>query len=262
VGFEKLTSRIKQSINDYRNEQARKKTAEIEAQARKKATEEARQQKILSGKIEPIQVIVNLEPNEKAYIELSANRMAIIDSIIEKTTGKTKKKGVITRAVVGGVLLGPLGAVAGAATAGSKGSSVKTQETVSKLDKIDQGTLILTNKRLIFLGQNVASLPYDNLIAVSFIDTSIGKKLTVKYEGMLRDEHYIISGDNAEDIELYYKGIKNILTLDNQTTFTNQPTPNSSSKNQLTNRPNTKTLDISYRHNPTKPTSQRRPSSS
>ncbi len=215
----KLTSRIKQSINDYRNEQARKKALALKEQARKRALEEARQQRILSGQIEPIQVIVNLEPNEKAYIDLSANRMAIVDSIIEKTIGKTKKKGVITRAIVGGVLLGPVGAVAGAATAGRKGTSITTQETVSKLQQIDQGTLILTNKRLIFLGQDIASLPYNKLIAVSFSDTYTGKKLIVKYEGMLRDEHYIISGNDAEDVELYYRGIKTKLTL------TKQPQP-------------------------------------
>src|SRR5687768_17189663 len=142
--FDKLTSNIKKKINDYKDEQARKK-----------AEEEARQQKILSGQIKPIQVVVSLDPEEKAYIELAARRMAIVDRIVEKTVGKTKKKGVVSRAVVGGVLLGPLGALGGAATAGSKGSSTTTQETVSKMEAVDSGSLILTNKRLMFVGQNI-----------------------------------------------------------------------------------------------------------
>ena len=202
MAFEKLTSNIKKKINDYKDEQARKK-----------AEEEARQQKILSGQIEPVQVVVGLEQNEKAYVELGAKHMAVVDRIIEKTVGKTKKKGVVTRAVVGGVLLGPLGALGGAATAGSKGNSTTTQETVSKLEVVDNGSLILTNKRLMFVGQNVVSLPYSKLVAVSFGNSMTGKKLFVKYEGMLKDEQYVISGDKAKDTELYYKGITDKLLL-------------------------------------------------
>lgn len=202
MAFEKFTSSVKKKINDYKDEQARKK-----------AEEEARQQKILSGQIEPVQVIVNLEPNEKAYADFGAKRMAVIDRTVEKTVSKSKKKGVVTRAVVGGVLLGPLGALGGAATAGSKGNSTTTQETVNKLEAVDTGTLILTNKRIVFMGQNLISLPYSKLLAVSFANAMGGKKLIVKYEGMLKDEHYVVSGDKAKDTELYYKGITDKLML-------------------------------------------------
>lgn len=202
MAFEKFTSSIKKKINDYKDEQARKK-----------AEEEARQQKILSGQIEPVQVVVSLEPNEKAYVELAAKRMAIVDRVIEKTVSKSKKKGVVTRAVVGGALLGPLGALGGAATAGSKGNATTTQETVSKMEAVDSGSLVLTNKRLMFVGQNIVSLPYSKLIAVSFANTLGGKKLMVKYEGMLKDENYVVSGEKAKDTELYYKGITSKLML-------------------------------------------------
>lgn len=202
MAFEKFTAGVKKRINDYKDEQARKK-----------AEEEARQQKILAGEIEPVQVIVNLEPNEKAYAEFGAKRMAVVDRVVEKTVSKSKKKGVVTRAVVGGVLLGPLGALGGAATAGSKGNSTTTQETVSKLEAVDTGSLILTNKRLVFMGQNLVSLPYDKLLAVSFAGSMGGKKLIVKYEGMLKDEHYVVSGEKAKDTELYYKGITEKLLI-------------------------------------------------
>ena len=202
MAFEKFTAGVKKRINDYKDEQARRK-----------AEEEARQQKILAGEIEPVQVIVNLEPNEKAYAEFGAKRMAVVDRVVEKTVSKSKKKGVVTRAVVGGVLLGPLGALGGAATAGSKGNSTTTQETVSKLEAVDTGSLILTNKRLVFMGQNLVSLPYNKLLAVSFAGSTGGKKLIVKYEGMLKDEHYVVSGEKAKDTELYFKGITDKLLL-------------------------------------------------
>lgn len=213
MAFEKFTSNMKKRINDYKDEQARKKAAEAARQQKMLAEEEARQQKILSGAIEPVQLTINLDPNEKAYADFGAKRMAIVDRIIEKTVTKSKKKGVVTRAVVGGVLLGPLGALGGAATAGSKGNSTTTQETVSKVETVDSGTLLLTNKRIMFMGQNIVSLPYSKLLAISFEDTVGGKKMIVKYEGMLNHEHYVVNGEKAKDTELYYRGITDKLLL-------------------------------------------------
>lgn len=203
MAFDKFTTRFKKAFNDYKDTQAEKKAAEA-----------ARQQAILAGQIEPISVVVNLKPGEKAYAEYAAKRMAIVDGVVEKTVGKSKKKGVLTRAVVGGVLLGPLGAIGGAATAGTKGTSTTTQEIVSKLAMVDKGNLIFTNKRIIFLGDTVVSLPYQKLIAVSFGRTMGGKKLMVKYDDMLKNEHYILGGGQAKDTELYYKGITEHLLID------------------------------------------------
>lgn len=213
MAFEKFTSSIKKKVNDYKEDQARKKAEREAERARQEAEEQARQEKILSGEIEPVQLTVNLEQNEKAYADFGAKRMAIVDRIIKKTVTKSKKKGVVTRAVVGGVLLGPLGALGGAATAGSKGTSSTTQETVSKVETVDSGTLLLTNKRIMFMGQNIVSLPYNKLLAISFANASGGKKLIVKYEGMLKDEHYVVSGEKAKDTELYYRGITDKLLL-------------------------------------------------
>ncbi|MEI6267225.1 MAG: PH domain-containing protein [bacterium] len=203
MAFENLTSRIKNTVNNFK-----------EDQAQKKINEEARKQKIISGQIEPIQVIVNLEPSENAFAEFVAKRMAIVDNVIENTVSRSKKKGVITRAVVGGVLLGPLGAVGGAATAGNKGTSRTSQQTISKLEIIDNGSLVLTNKRIIFLGRSTLTLPYEKLLSVSFGKTLLGNKLVVKYDGMLKDEHFILNGEKAKDIELYYHGINKHLLLD------------------------------------------------
>jgi hypothetical protein len=207
MAFKEFRARYKAAAAEYKEKQALKKaTAEAQKQAMK-AAEDARIQAILSGNINPVQVVVNLQPDEKAYADFGAKRMGIVDTVIQKTVGKSKKKGVLSRAVVGGVLLGPLGAVGGAATAGSKNNSVTTQQTVSKLQIVDTGSLIFTNKRIVFVGNNVLSLKYDQLIAVNFDKTRTGMKLHLKYEGMLESEHFVVGGEKAKDTELYFKGI-------------------------------------------------------
>lgn len=224
MALENFRARYKQASAEYKEKRALKKAAEEAHKQAVKAVEEARIEAILSGNIEPVQVVVNLQSDEKAYVDFGAKRMAVVDSVIEKTAGKSKKKGVLTRAVVGGVLLGPLGAVGGAATAGSKSNSVTTQQTVSRLQAVDTGSLIFTNKRIVFVGNNVLSLKYDQLIAVNFDKTRTGTKLNLKYEGMLKGEHFIVGGEKAKDTELYFKGIteKLLLTEPNEMTKSNE----------------------------------------
>lgn len=167
--------------------------------------EEARKQKILAGELAPITVKTTLQSNEIAFLELTARRLASLDSVIQETVGSSKKKHVVGRAIVGGALLGPLGAVAGAATAGSKQTSTTTERTVSSNEVVDSGQIIFTNKRFIFLGNNdsVISLPYAEIIAAGFS----GNQVKLKYTGMLSGEYYEVFGEGAKDIELYYAGI-------------------------------------------------------
>lgn len=195
-----------QKAKERREEKERQIAIEQAEEERQVALEKERQQKILTGNIKPIVVSMNLRPDEKAYLELSAIRMASVDSVIEHSVGKSKKKGgnVVGRAIVGGVLLGPVGALGGAVTAKSKNSSTTTQQVVSKIEKVDSGQLILTNKRFIFLGNNnVISLTYPEIIATSFS----GNNATIKYSGMLNSEHYVVHGPTATDTQLYYSGI-------------------------------------------------------
>jgi len=173
-------------------------------QAQAAADEQARQQSILAGNIAPIAVTVALQPGETAYLQLNAKRMAQVESVVQTTVGKSKKKGVVGRAIVGGVLLGPLGAVGGAATAGSRNKSTTVSQTVSRLQVVDNGTLIFTNRRFLFIGQNnVFALPYSELIAVEFS----GKRASLKYNGMLNGEYYELIGFAATELQLYYSGI-------------------------------------------------------
>lgn len=193
-----------EKVAERKEERAKQLAIEQEEKTRQVALEQVRQQKILAGDIRPIAVSMNLQADEKAYLELSANRIASVDSIVEHSVGKSKKKGVVGRAIVGGVLLGPLGALGGAATAKSKNSSTTTQQVVSNMERVDSGQLILTNKRFIFVGNNnVISLTYPEIIATSFN----GNKATIKYNGMLNSEYFEVHGPTANDTQLYYSGI-------------------------------------------------------
>ena len=173
----------------------------------KKEAAEAHKQAIINGDIEPITPTVKLKQKEKAYVEFPAKRRAIITTTVQRTVEKTKKKGGITRAVVGGALLGPVGAVVGATTAKSKGNAVGYSENVENLENIDEGVLLLTNQRLLFVGQEIISIPYDELMGAQFENTMTGSKIVVKYPGMLKGEQYFISGKEAKLSKLYYQAI-------------------------------------------------------
>lgn len=173
----------------------------------KKEAAEAHKQAIASGDISPIIPSVKLKPGEKAYAEFPAKRKAIVTTTIQRTVEKTKKKGGITRAVVGGALLGPVGAIVGASTAKSKGNSVGYSDNIETLNDIDQGVLLLTDQRILFVGQEIVSIPYEELVSVKFENTITGAEISVKYAGMLKGEQYFISGKEAKLSKIYYQSI-------------------------------------------------------
>jgi len=171
-----IFSKIKASYAKYQDEQAKKKVAEG-----------ARKKSILSGKIESFTPSCNLEKNEKAYAEFPADRMAIVEHIEEHSIGKSHRKGVLGRAIVGGVLLGPLGALGGAATAGSRSESTSIQKKIERIDKIDSGKLIFTNKRLLFIGNEFWHLSHKEVIYVEFR----GNQFYLKYPEMKKGEYFV-----------------------------------------------------------------------
>lgn len=173
----------------------------------KKEAAEAHKQAIADGDIAPIIPSVKLKQGEKAYVEFSAKRKAIITTTIQRTVEKTKKKGGITRAVVGGALLGPVGAIVGASTAKSKGNSVGYSDNIETLNDIDQGVLLLTDQRILFIGQEIVSIPYEELVSIKFENTITGAEISVKYAGMLKGEQYFISGKEAKLSKIYYQSI-------------------------------------------------------
>jgi hypothetical protein len=208
MGFKNIANKLSQSAQDYADKQKVLKQEREEEKERLVLAEQERKNRILNGDIQPINLFINLNQDEKPYAEFNAKRLAMVEEVVQHTTVKTKKKGVASRAIVGGVLLGPLGALGGAATAGSKGNSVTTQNVTQSVKAVDTGQLILTNQRVLFIGNNIVSIPYGNILAFSFESRLKGiELLTLKYPEMLPSESYAITGSTAKDAELYYMGI-------------------------------------------------------
>jgi hypothetical protein len=200
-----LTSSLKQSAQSYKDSKDEKAQLEL-----------ARQNEIASGRIEPIETAIKLLEGEKAYIVLPARKMANIETTVSHTTGKTKKKHGISRAIVGGVLLGPIGAGVGAVTAGGKTNSKTTHQKITQLGVVDNGSLILTDQRAIFIGNEVNSITYKQMLTLDLAGKPNYRKLEMKYEGMAPGEHYIVNGHLSKDLPFYLKGIKQLRSLEVQ----------------------------------------------
>ncbi len=172
-----------------------------------------RKELILAGAIEPITISTKLNNKEKAYTVINAKRIAMLDRTVEITKGRSKRKGVLTRGVVGAAITAPfgvglIGGVVGAATAGSKTNSRTSQKTTSKFEIIDTGELIFTNQRVLFIGnKEILSLPYGSLIDYRFGRNLLGRTFTPRYEDMLPHESFILSGPAAPEAEDFFVGI-------------------------------------------------------
>lgn len=204
----KLTNFLK----EYKNEIAHNKVMLEEENKRLKALEEIKLQNILEGKIEPIVISMNLGKDEKAYVQFNADRWVMVETVTQHTKGKSKKSGGLIRALVGGVLLGGVGALIGTTTTGSKYSEVTTEKREQKLEVIDSGLLVFTNKRIIFQGKkNVKALTYQDIISTNFSNN--GADITFQYEGMLSGEKFELCDSNYKYGKVYYFGITENLLI-------------------------------------------------
>lgn len=162
-------------------------------------------------KLKPSDRELQLGADEVTYATFPAKRQALVESVQEFTTGRSKKSGGISRAIVGGILLGPVGAVVGGATAGSKINTRTHQVRSEALAPIDVGDLILTNKRMLFVGNEIVSMPYNNLLSMDLqrINRVLlkGYRINVKYEAMRKGECYLLDDETGGDFQSSYEGI-------------------------------------------------------
>jgi hypothetical protein len=163
--------------------------------------EENRLDDISQGKIKPIETNYNLASDEKAFVIFNADKMGF------KIISQTHKKGVLGRALVGGLLLGPLGALGGATTAGSH----TTEKKSFTPEVLDKGKMVLTNKRFVFIGRNITSVPYEQIIEIKFSKMWLGgTKLEMKYPEMIDGESYNLSGEDSKIADVWFNGIKKL----------------------------------------------------
>jgi len=202
-----VSSKIKENYQQMKVDIAQKKADDDAKALVKKENELARKIAISSGNILPIIVNCNLQENENAYISYPAQRVALVSHTV--TTQIHKRKGTVGRAIVGGVLLGPLGALGGAVTAGSK--TKVNEKTTEKSEVIDTGSLILTNKRTLFIGKNqVVSMQNEKTLNILVDDGFSTRKVTIQYPEMMKGEAYKISGPDIKDLDLYIEGMKKL----------------------------------------------------
>lgn len=208
MGLKNVSNKLANSAKDFNEMKKADAAAKIIAREEALAVENVRQEQLVKGVFEPVPMTINLDEHESAYAVFNASRYALVDKVTETTTGRTKKKGIVGRAVVGGVLLGPVGALGGAATAGSKTHSTTTLNTSKVSDAIDHGQLILTNNRLLFMGNNgILSLPYTEILAHDFYQRSTAiTNLKLKFLEMLPGEYFALSGPAVKDANLDFSG--------------------------------------------------------
>jgi hypothetical protein len=106
----------------------------------------------------PPEVPFNLFPQERAIYSDSATivyRGGTREVPFGHDSGISKTSGGVTGAIVGGLLLGPVGAVAGYA-ASNKKTVTNTKSAMTRREAIieaEPGTLSVTNQRLVFIGE-------------------------------------------------------------------------------------------------------------
>jgi hypothetical protein len=163
-----------------------KTTNQREEYELKKEHERKRRFNILSGNITPIETSYHLNDGEQAYFEFDTKRLANREYIESSNTGKARNP-----LIQGGLLRGNV-----------KINTTITQERrTEKLETIDRGTMLFTNKQMIFLGNEVVSIPYSEIYSIDFDFLA----MYPKYQGMLKGECYSLGYE--PDVKFYYYGI-------------------------------------------------------
>lgn len=113
-------------------------------------------------------IIIKLTEGEKVYGEFVVNHAPRLASVTSTSDINQHKAGGIARALGGGLIAGPIGAVAGAMTAGVRGTTETMATTTKDNQIIDQGLLFFTSDRILFIGQDITSIPYSLIVLARF----------------------------------------------------------------------------------------------
>lgn len=181
-------------ITDTNNDiQTSNSIAEQKAKYEKqKEQERKRRFLILAGDFKPIQTTLNLKEEEKVYFQTEADRMAEKEYVEYHTTGQSR-----TPFIRGGILRG-----------NSKISTNTTQSRSSANAMIDTGILLFTNLRVLFVGKQIVSIPFKEILAIHFTNNSV----TIKYPKMVKNEAYNFAQNS--DVKFHYFGLMRILEKD------------------------------------------------
>lgn len=172
---------------------------------------------ILAGNLKEIAVPYKLQQGEKAYFQFQTKRKADVEYRNSRTIGVAKKKGVVGRAIVGDLAFGRAGAIIGGATADTEIHTSTSESRSSRREEIDAGMMIFTNRRMVFIGKEIASILYDDIISFYFPNPlksyypNTDRMMEIKYASMLKNEAYTVP---SPQVELYFQGIQHLLKND------------------------------------------------
>jgi hypothetical protein len=202
------TKSIKQEIQKETNPLEKEKIellSQIQIE-RDRIAEEKRINGILSGNISPITSQFSLQTGEKLYYSVQAQRMATFTEVTERTETNTDKGDALARGCGCGCLFGWIGALLGALSANSKTTSRVIKESRDSTRAVDKGMVLMTNRRILFNGENLVSVPYEDILLMDF-EKGKDISMVMKYPNMLNKEYFNLYGDGATDCDYYYKGI-------------------------------------------------------
>lgn len=187
-----------------------KRVHKVHRKRQQSVADQLRRGVIARGHLRAISLDTSLWEGESAIVQYRARRLKVGESSFTQPG----RNHVASSAVVGGVLLGPVGAQGGATT--SKAQSRNMVRTERKI--VNNGALIFTDHRLLFVSSRKQSSPQSHL-TIKYGEVSRAlftarpflqvrrMQLTLSFKSLRPDEAFFIDGPDIDDAMAYYNGI-------------------------------------------------------
>ncbi len=151
---------------------------------------------------------INFGKTEKAYYLLNVARYADMPVLQVDNNIKTKKSGVLSGALIGGMAGGMAGAEIGASLMARDQSKTTTNIISSTQAKLmSKGQMVFTNKRVLYIGREVVSVPYKELLRIEIFPGRTHHTITLLRENMTQGEFYLSFDKKRTDILYYLEGV-------------------------------------------------------